>query len=111
MTGHDLNVVGAAALAMVRDRGGPRTGALQDEMDVITDGSVAIRDGRITAAGWSPFLERGVAFVRLARADDVDPRSVEVMGFDLAMHEATIVDLPFYDTAKKIPRGLEVTTW
>ncbi len=51
MTGHDLNVVGAAALAMVRDRGGPRTGALQDEMDVITDGSVAIRDGRITAAG------------------------------------------------------------
>ena len=51
MTGQDLNVVGAAALALVRDRGGPRAGALQDEMDVIADGAVAIRDGLIVAAG------------------------------------------------------------
>ena len=33
------------------------------------------------------------------------------MGFDLAMHKAAIVDLPFYDAEKKIPRGLEVTQW
>ena len=33
------------------------------------------------------------------------------MGFDLAMHPATIVDLPFYDREKKIPRGIEVATW
>ena len=51
MTGRDLNVVGAAALALVRDRGRPRTGALQGEMDVIADGAVAIRDGLIAAAG------------------------------------------------------------
>lgn len=51
MTGQDLNVVGAAALALVRDRGGPRCGALQDEMDVIADGAVAIRDGLIVATG------------------------------------------------------------
>ena len=51
MTGQDLNVVGAAAVALVRDRGGPRSGALQDEMDVIADGAVAIRDGLIVAAG------------------------------------------------------------
>ncbi|MYJ35219.1 MAG: imidazolonepropionase, partial [Acidimicrobiaceae bacterium] len=51
MTGQDLNVVGAAALALVRDRGQPRSGALQDEMDVIADGAVAIRDGLIVAAG------------------------------------------------------------
>ena len=51
MTGQDLNVVGAAALVLVRDRGQPRTGALQDEMDVIADGAVAIRDGLIVAAG------------------------------------------------------------
>ena len=30
------------------------------------------------------------------------------MGFDLAMHDCDIVDLPFYDAEKKIPRGLEV---
>ena len=51
MTGQDLNVVGAAAVALVRDRGGPRSGALQDEMDIIADGAVAIRDGLIVAAG------------------------------------------------------------
>ena len=33
------------------------------------------------------------------------------MGFDLAMHEATIVDLPFHGPEKRIPRGLEVATW
>ena len=47
----DLNVVGAAELARVRDRGGPRAGALQDEMDLLADGAVAIRNGRITAVG------------------------------------------------------------
>ena len=67
--------------------------------------------GHITASGWSPCLEQGVAYVRLVRADDLEPRSVEAMGFDLAMHPATIVDLPFYDAEKKIPRGLEVATW
>ena len=67
--------------------------------------------GRITAAGWSPFLARGIAYVRLAVADEHEPRSVEVMGFDLAMHEATVIDLPFYDREKKIPRGLEVASW
>ena len=67
--------------------------------------------GRITASGWSPHLEQSVAYVRLACADDLEPRSVEVMGFDLAMHEASIVDLPFYDPQKRIPRGLEVAAW
>ncbi|MCY3850173.1 MAG: imidazolonepropionase [Acidimicrobiaceae bacterium] len=47
----DLNVVGAAQLVTVRDRGSPRRGAEQNEMDPIADGSVAIRDGRIVAVG------------------------------------------------------------
>ena len=29
------------------------------------------------------------------------------MGFDLKMHPAEIVDLPFYDAEKRIPRGLD----
>ena len=105
---------GRDALESMTDRRTRMYGIVCKAAEPLIGGPVARHDreiGRITAAGWSPFLERGVAFVRLARADDVDPRSVEVMGFDLAVHEATIVDLPFYDTAKKIPRGLEVTTW
>lgn len=47
----NLNVVSASAMALVRDRGGPRSGPLQGEMDVISDAAIAIRDGRIVASG------------------------------------------------------------
>ena len=47
----DLNVVGEAHIATVRDRGSPRRGAEQNEMDLVAGGAVAIRDGRIVAVG------------------------------------------------------------
>ena len=47
----DLNIVGAAQLARVADRGEPRRGAAQGELDLVADGAVAIRDGLIAAAG------------------------------------------------------------
>jgi glycine cleavage system aminomethyltransferase T len=63
--------------------------------------------GFIAASGWSPFLDQGVAYVRLADASDATLGPVEAMGFDLAMHRAEIVELPFYDAGKLIARGLE----
>lgn len=47
----DLNVVGAATLAVIADRGGPRRGAEQGELDLVHDAAVAIRGGRIVAVG------------------------------------------------------------
>jgi imidazolonepropionase len=47
----DLNLIGAAALARVSDRGAPRRGDDQGELDLMTDGAVAIRDGVVTAVG------------------------------------------------------------
>lgn len=47
----DLNVVGAACVARVRDRGGARRGAEQGELDLISDAAVAIRDGLVAAVG------------------------------------------------------------
>jgi imidazolonepropionase len=47
----DLNVVGAAWVARVRDRGSARRGAEQGELGLIADGAVAIRDGLIAAVG------------------------------------------------------------
>ncbi len=46
----DLNVIHAAQLACVRDRGAARRGHEQGELDLIADGAVAIRDGVIVAA-------------------------------------------------------------
>jgi len=47
----DLNVIHAAWLARVCDRGGPRRGVEQGELDLVADGAVAIRDGLIQASG------------------------------------------------------------
>ena len=105
---------GRDALEATADRRSRVHGLACKAAEPLTGGPVARHGkeiGHITASGWSPHLEQGVAYVRLARAGDLEPRSVEVMGFDLGMHEATIVDLPFYDAEKKIPRGLEVATW
>ena len=62
--------------------------------------------GAVTAAAWSPYLGCGIGYVRLA--DLIDPRTADVVGRDLTTHECAIVDLPFYDAEKKIPRSLEV---
>jgi glycine cleavage system aminomethyltransferase T len=64
--------------------------------------------GTVTAAGWSPYLKSGVALVRLHSADQADPRNAHVTGFDLRLHDCEIIDLPFYDADKLIPRGLAV---
>ena len=105
---------GRDALAAMTDRRTRMYGITCKAAEPLIGGPVARNGGEIghvTAAARSPYLERGIGYVRLARAADFEPRSVEVMGFDLAMHEATIIDLPFYDREKRIPRGLEVATW
>ena len=50
---NDLNVIGAAALARVHDDGTARAGYRQAELDLIEDGAVAIRNGRIVSVGTS----------------------------------------------------------
>lgn len=77
-------------------------------------GAPVSRDGAeigvVTAAAWSPYLGYGIGYVRLADADLLDPRAAAVVGRDLASHECTIVDLPFYDPEKRIPRSLDVVS-
>ncbi len=66
--------------------------------------------GRVTAAAWSPFLGHGTAIVRLdgaALADAPLTGELTVEGRDGAAHPASLVELPFYDGDKRIPRGLD----
>lgn len=49
----DLNLLHAAHLARVIDHGDPRRGDEQRELDLVADGAVAVRDGRIAAVGTS----------------------------------------------------------
>lgn len=64
------------------------------------------RVGRITAGAWSPHLETGIAYLRLDRPLESWAKPLVLESADGSRHEAAIVDLPFYDPEKKIPRGL-----
>jgi imidazolonepropionase len=57
----DLNVVGAACVARVRDRGAARRGAEQGELDLISNGAVAIRNGLVAGVGPSEEIMREFA--------------------------------------------------
>jgi aminomethyltransferase len=75
-------------------------------LEVARDGQVI---GRLTTGAWSPYLERGVGYLRLDHADHDLVSPVTVIDHDGAAHASQIVALPFYDAAKKIPRGLDTT--
>ena len=65
------------------------------------------RIGIITAAAWSPYLSSGIGYIRLNESGyKLNEKEIEVEGIDGTTHPAKIVDLPFYDRDKKIPRGL-----
>ena len=65
--------------------------------------------GRVTTSSWSPYLDCGIGFVRMAEPGDWLGTAVTVAGGDGADHAAEIVALPFYDEEKKIARGLDAT--
>ena len=69
---NDLNVVHAATLARVSDRGEPRRGETQGDLDLVTDGAVAIRDGLIVAVGSTEEV--------LASHDDPDVTTIDASG-------------------------------
>ena len=78
----------------ISGRSTPKAGAT-----VHRDGSVV---GRVTTGAWSPFLERGIGYVRMQEPGEWV--GSEVCSDDDDAFE--IVELPFYDREKAIPRGL-----
>ena len=75
----DLNVIHAAALARIKDRGGPRRGPEQRLLDLVRDGAVAIRDGVIVSVGTTETVLRevGPALTIDAEGKTVIPGFVE----------------------------------
>lgn len=59
--------------------------------------------GRVTAGAWSPFLERGIGYARMHLADGWAGRELRLGGSD---EPAEVLELPFYDAERAIPRGL-----
>ncbi len=62
--------------------------------------------GHVTAGAWSPYLESGIGYARFDTPGDWAGRSVTVNTADGHAVACDIIDLPFYDPEKLIPRGL-----
>ena len=65
--------------------------------------------GRVTAYEISPYLECGVGFVLLDSPETMGASGLSITDRDGAECPVALVELPFYDAAKNIPRGLEPT--
>jgi len=63
--------------------------------------------GWMTTGAWTPYLEKGIGFVRFKQAGQWSGRNLTLVDREGIEYPAEVVDLPFYDKDKKIPRGIE----
>jgi aminomethyltransferase len=70
----------------------------------IMEGDKAV--GFVTASAWSPYLKTGIGYARFTTPGDWAGRKLRVKAGDCGSHACAIIDLPFYDKEKLIPRGL-----
>lgn len=66
---------------------------------------------RMTIGDWSPSLEKGIGYVLFDEPESANGawvgRTLQIKTPDGDTHDALVVDLPFLDPEKRIPRGLE----
>lgn len=61
--------------------------------------------GRVTTGEWSPYLESGIGYVRFDHAGDWSGKSLSIESSPGGPAGCEIIDLPFYDREKRIPRA------
>ena len=76
----------------------PKTG-----WQVLDSGNVA---GRVRTGDWSPTLESGIGYVEFEYASDWAGRALEIQSLSGDRYPCEIVELPFFDREKRLPRGL-----
>ena len=65
--------------------------------------------GYLPASTWSPTLQKFIGYVRFDYADDWKNYAIKVESDAGEVVGCEIIDLPFYDKEKKIPRGIDKT--
>ena len=70
---------------------------------VLDSGNVV---GRVRTGDWSPTLESGIGYVEFEHASDWVGQTLEIQSQSGDRYPCEIVDLPFFDREKRLPRGL-----
>ncbi len=78
--------------------------ATPDSQGEITHNEICV--GRVTVSEWSPFLDCGIGYVRFDHADDWIGKPLMMKTRQGESVACEIIELPFYDAEKRIPRGL-----
>jgi aminomethyltransferase len=72
--------------------------------DAIYDGNIQV--GRVTTGAQSPYLDAGIGYTRFNQAGDWNGKTFSIRSANQGTAECDIVELPFYDQEKAIPRTL-----
>ena len=75
--------------------------------DLILDGNKQV--GRVTTGAFSPFLEAGIGYARFDAANDWSGRTLTLRSEKYDRATCEIIELPFYDHEKCLPRILTKT--
>lgn len=65
--------------------------------------------GTVTAGAWSPYLRHGTGYVRFHEPGEWLGSTIKVTDSEGQVHDAEVVELPFYDPEKRISRGLDAS--
>ena len=63
--------------------------------------------GKVTTGAFSPYLECGIGYVRFDKTSDWSGKILTLQSHKFGEVSCTIVDLPFYDQEKLLPRDLK----
>ena len=63
--------------------------------------------GKVTTGAFSPYLDCGIGYVRFDKPSDWSGKILTLQSHKFGEVSCTIVDLPFYDQEKLLPRDLE----
>ena len=63
--------------------------------------------GKVTTGAFSPYLECGIGYVRFDKTSDWSGKILTLQSHKFGEVSCTIVDLPFYDQEKFLPRDLK----
>jgi len=72
--------------------------------DLILSGSAPV--GMVTTGALSPYLKCGIGYARFDQPDEWSGKTLTLKSQQSDKVTCTIVDLPFYDPEKRLPRGL-----
>jgi glycine cleavage system aminomethyltransferase T len=81
--------------------------AAPDDHAEVLQGGISV--GQVTAAAWSPLLDAGIGYLRFNAPGDWVGETLQLTTRRGDRVSGEIVALPFYDSEKHIPRGVDRT--